>query len=282
MGTRGKTTALLLGAAVGFLFREEVGASVLHPDLDLSVSADFRSAYISSNGGAVETRPVTSQCLDWSWLMGSYGRLGGYFWVVTALSGQKDDLRRREFNELETEISYSYDWTFADGWSLDSLLGHIWDPGIGYESFDADAFTHEIHFVEKLANPYVTPYCDVMYCYHPDPWTRVNTGLQRPFCFLDGRLSVTPKVFVTWGDSNRYEAKFNTELDGGDVFGFRPMYVNSGIWSTYRLNDRLSFYLRLQMYDVIDGKGRDFENGRNESWAVCDMPFVVIGVTVNL
>ena len=48
------------------------------------------------------------------------------------------------------------------------------------------------------------------------------------------------------------------------------------------MNDRLSFCLRLQVYDVIDVKGRDFENGRSESWAVCDMPFVVIGVTVNL
>lgn len=279
---RGGVAVSCLWAAGAFFLSGEVGASFVHPDLDLSVSADFRSAYISSSGGAVETRPVTSQCLDWSWRTGDYGRIEGYAWVVTALSGQKDDLRRREFNEIEAEISYAYDWKFASGWALNNQLGHIWDPAIGYESFDASAFTHEIHFVQKLSNPYLTPYYDVMYCYHPDPWIRVNTGLQRPFYFLGGRLCIMPKVFVTWGDSNRYEAKFNTELDGGDVFGFRPMYVNSGIWSTYRLNDRLSFYLRLQMYDVIDDKGRDFENGRSESWAVCDMPFVVIGMTIRL
>ena len=279
---RGRVAVSCLWAMGVFLLSEDAGASFIHPDLGLSVSADFRSAYISSSGGAVETRPVTSQCLDWSWRMGNYGRFEGYAWIVSALTGQKDELRRRAFNELEAEISYAYDWRILDGWALNNQLGHIWDPGIGYESFDAEAFTHEIHFVQKLSNPYLTPYYDVMYCYHPAPWIRVNTGLQRPFYFLDGRLCIMPKVFVTWGDSNRYEAKFNTKLDGGDVFGFRPMYVNSGIWSTYRLNDRLSFYLRLQMYDVLDEKGRNFENGRSESWAVCDMPFAVIGVTVNI
>ena len=279
---RGGVAVSCLWAAGAIFLSGEVGASFVHPDLDLSVSADFRSAYISSSGGAVETQPVTSQCIDWSWHMGPYGRFGGYAWVVSALSGQKDDLRRREFNEIEAEISYAYDWKFASGWTLNNQLGHIWDPGIGYESFDADAFTHEAHFVQKLSNPYATPYYDVMYCYHPDPWIRVNTGLQHPFLFLDGRLCVMPKVFVSWGDSNRYEAKFKSELDGGDVFGFRPMYVNSGIWSTYRLNDRLSFYMRLQMYDVIDQKGREYEGARDVSWAVCDIPFVVIGITVDI
>ena len=278
---RGRS-AFLLVLAAGVFPADDAGASSIHPDLGLSVSADFRSSYISSSGGAVETRPVTSQCLDWSWRMGPYGRFEGYAWVVSALTGQKDELRRRAFNEIEIEVSYAYDWKFAEGWALNNQLGHIWDPGIGYDTFDASAFTHEIHFVQKLSNPYLTPYYDVMYCYHPAPWIRVNTGLQRPFYFLDGRLCIMPKVFVTWGDSNRYEAKFNTELDGGDVFGFCPMYVNSGIWSTYRLNDRLSFYLRLQMYDVIDEKGRSYENGRDVSWAVCDQPFVVIGFTVDI
>ena len=279
---RCKSVVRALGAAGCVLLKTDIGASSVHPDLGLSVSADFRSAYISSSGGAVETRPVTSQCLDWSWRMGDYGRFEGYAWVVSALTGQKDELRRRAFNEIEAEISYAYDWKFASGWALNNQLGHIWDPGIGYESFDTKAFTHEIHFVQKLSNPYLTPYYDVMCCYHPAPWIRVNTGLQRPFYFLDGRLCIMPKVFVTWGDSNRYEAKFNTELDGGDVFGFCPMYVNSGIWSTYRLNDRLSFYLRLQMYDVIDDKGRNFEDGRSEPWAVCDFPYAVAGFTVDI
>ena len=278
----GKLAILCMGAAVGALLPTRAEASSLHPDLGLSVSADFRSAYVPVNGGIVETRPVTSQCLDWFWRLDPYGRVGGYAWVVSALSGQKDDLRRRAFNELEVGISYAYEWHFADGWSLDSNLGHIWDPGIGYESFDADAYTHEAHFVQKLSNPYLTPYYDVMVCYHPDPWIRVNTGLQRPFLFLDDRLCIMPKVFVTWGDSNRYEAKFNTEMDGGDIFGFCPMYINSGIWSTYRFSDRLSLYLRVQMYDVIDQKGRDYEDGRDVSWAVSDLPFVVIGVAVEI
>lgn len=257
-------------------------ASVVHPNLDLSISADFRSAYISSSGGAVETRPVTSQCLDWSLRMGSAGRIEGYAWTVSALSGQKDDLRRRAFNELEAEVSYAYDWKFTDGWALGNRLGHIWDPGLGYESFDASAFTHEIHWVQKLANQYVTPYYDVMMCYHPKPWVRVNTGLQRAFSFLDGRLSVMPKVFVTWGDSDRYEAKFNTEMEDGDVFGFKAMYINSGIWSVYRLTDRLAIYLRLQQYDVIDSCGRTYEKSRKESWAVSDMPYAVLGITATL
>lgn len=186
------------------------------------------------------------------------------------------------FNELEAEISYAYDWKLSEEWSLDSHLGHIWDPGFGYESYDAGGFTHEVRFFQKLQNPHVTPYYDVMQCYHPGPWVRVNTGLQRAFFFFDGRLSVMPKVYVTWGNSDRYEAKFNTEMAGGDVFGFKAMYVNTGIWTNYRMNERLSFYLRLQQYDVIDSAGRNYERSRKESWAVCDLPYIVIGAAVSI
>ena len=250
------------------------------PELNMSLSADFRSAYISSSGSAVETRPVTSQCLAGTYGFGEYGTLAGYVWTVSALTGQKDRFRRRAFNEVESGLLYRYSWEFADGLSLNNSAGHLWDPEFGYHGFKESEITHEIAVVQSLENPYVTPYYDLQGAYHPTRWVRVNTGIRHAFTLLDGALSLTPFGHVIWGSGRRYEQKFEA-APNSDICGFTPMYLMTGVLANYRVHERLTLYLRLQQYDVIDPSGRRHEKARDVSWAVRDMPFVVAGVTVH-
>ena len=275
-----RVESLSVLAVLAFLAARPSDAGLLHPDLDLSLSADFRSAYISSSSSVVETKPVTSQCLTGDFGLGAFGRIEGYFWIVSALSGQKDDYRRRAFNEIETSVAYAYDWRFAKDWSLDSLAGPVLNPAIGYDSYDSGEITHEIRAIQALSNPYLTPYYDLMAAYHPSSWMRINTGFRHVFTFFDGTLSLTPFWHVTWGDRDRYEAKFGPEPES-EVLGFSPMCSMAGVWVRYYLRKHFSLYLRLQQYDVIDAHARDYEKNRDVCWAVCDYPFAVLGATLH-
>ena len=256
-------------------------AGLLHEDLNMKLTADIRSAYVGSGGSVVETEPVSSQCLSGWYSLHDYGRIGGYFWIVSALCGQKDDVRRRLFNEIETGIEYGYTYRFNGDWAIDTEVINLWDPCIGYDSYDPGEIDTMIELIQSLENPYVTPYYELMAEYYPNNWIRCATGLRHAFAFLDGRLTVTPYACVIWGDGNRYEMKFEQESDATLSFwGFTAMYSWIGVRCNYKVNEYLSVYARFQQYDVIDPAGRDHEEARDVPWAVCDYPVAVLGAAV--
>lgn len=256
-----------------------VAAGVWADDLNMRLSADFRSAYIASGGSVVETTPVSSQCLSGWYDLHDCGRVGGYLWIVSAMLGQKDDVRRRLFNEIETGVQYNYTYRFCKDCALDTEVINLWNPCFGYDSYDSSQIDTMLELVQSLENPYVTPYYELMYEYAPNSWLRCTTGIRHAFVFFDGRLTVTPFASVIWGDSNRYEMKFEQESKADLSFwGYTAMYSLVGVRSSFAVNDRLSVYLRLLQYDIIDPAGRKHEKERDVPWAVCDYPVAIIGV----
>lgn len=271
---------ILVGIVLGAL--SCAWAGLLADDLNMKLKADLRNAYVSSGGSVVETEPVSAQSLSAWYDLHEYGRIGGYFWTISSLCGQKDDVRRRLFHEIETAPQYGYTYKFCSGLAIDTEIANIFNPTIGYDDFEAKDTDMIINVIQSLENPYVTPYYDFKGEYYPNNWIRCATGIRHAFLFFDGRLSVMPFWSVIWGDNNRYEMKFEQESESMmSFFGFTAMYSWVGIRCNYKINDYWSTYLRLQQYDIIDPAGRKHESEKDVPWAVCDYPLVVIGAALS-
>ena len=56
------------------------------------------------------------------WHTEDFGRAMFSVWTASELSPRYDDERRRYFNEIDPKVGYGYEYAFADGWSLDTLV----------------------------------------------------------------------------------------------------------------------------------------------------------------
>lgn len=271
----------------GFVFLSLLTSAVSAPagllceNVDLWLSTDIRSAYVSSGGSVVETRPVSAQFLEGWCHLGEGGRIGAYFWIVSAWSDQRDADRRRLFNELETGLQYAYDYRFTEALSLNTQIVNLWNPCIGYDSYAANEIDTIVQVVEAFENPVVTPYLDFRYAYHPDQWSQFATGLRRRFDFGDGRLAVTPFASLIWGDDHRYDNKYGKSADPSFRFcGYIPMCSLVGVRCAYKISSNLQVYCHLQQYDVIDPDGRRQMRKSPKDWVVRDLPIGEVGVAL--
>lgn len=251
---------------------------VILPDLDFKFRNEFQSAYISSSsGGTGETRPVFTQTFSGRYGLGEWGAIGGYAWTRSALTGQKDEYRRRAFDCFEYGIEYDYLWRFTDDLGLYSYIDHLWSPDPGW--YERSPLFHGILFIQSIKNPYITPYYKLLGAYYPHQWETLKLGLDRTFRFLEDQLSVTPYAELISGDRRRLKAKYGVEAT--ELYcGFRPMATEFGANITYRFTEFIASRLRLRNWNLVEHAARIHERNRDVSWAKTWIPAVTLSVDV--
>ena len=251
---------------------------VLLPDLDIRLRNEFHSAYASNtSGGTGETRPMLTQLISGTYRLGEWGRVGGYVWTRSALTGQKDKYRRRAFDCFEYGITYSYTWNFAEDFGVYTFLDHLWSAAPGW--YEHDHALHGIIIEQALNNPWVTPYYKFLGAYYPSHWKTLKIGLRQPFDVLCDGLVVTPYAEIIGGDSRRYTSKY-----GDDPFNtycsIGPFASEFGAIITYKISEFLSTRLRLRNWNLINRSARKHEKARDEPWHVCWLPMATLAIDV--
>ncbi len=254
-----------------------VGGMLL-PDLDMKFRNEIHSAYISSSsGGTGETRPMLTQTLGGAYRLGEWGRIGGYAWTRSALTGQKDEYRRRAFECFEYGVDYAYTWNFAGDLELYNYIDHLWSPAPGW--YEHGHAVHGVLICQALNNPWVTPYYKFLLVYYPRGWETLMVGLRKPFKVFEDVLVVMPYAEIIGGDSRRYRAKYGDEpFDTYCSIG--PVASEFGVVATYKVSEFISMRLRLRNWNLINRSAREHEKSQDEPWHVCWLPAVTFAVDV--
>ena len=253
-------------------------AGMILPDLDLKFRNEFHTAYISSSSGGIgETRPMLTETFSGRYNLGEWGSIGGYAWTRSALTGQKDELRRRAFDCFEYGADYAYTWNFAKSLGLYSYIDHLWSPSPGW--YEHGTALHAILIEQALNNPYATPYYKFLGAYFPNQWETLKLGVRQPYKFLDGRLAATPYVELISGDRRRYKSKYGAEPDE-TYCSMGPFASEFGLVLTYKIAEHISTRLRLRNWNLLDRSARERERERDEPWHVCWLPAATLAVDI--
>ena len=252
------------------------GGGVILPDLDMKFRNEVHTAYISStSGGTGETRPMLTQTFSGAYRLGEWGRVGGYVWARSALTGQKDKYRRRAFECFEYGIDYSYTWQFARDFGLYNYLDHLWSPAPGWYEHDHPLWGVVIE--QALNNPWITPYYRFLGAYYPSQWETLKIGVRQPFDVLFEGFVVMPYAEIIGGDSRRYKAKYGD--DPFDTYcSIGPFASELGVVATYKVSKFISTRFRLRNWNLLNHSARKHERSRAESWHVCWLPAATLAI----
>lgn len=248
------------------------------PDLDLKFRNEFQSAYLSTTSGSPgETRPMFSQTFSGYYDFGTWGRVGGYAWTRSALTGQKDEYRRRAFECFEYGAEYDNTWHFAKDFGLYSYIDHIWSPSPGW--YEHGSTYHGILIQQALENSFATPYYKMLAGYYPHQSEALKLGLRRIWHLFERRLFLTPYAELISFDRRRYKSKYGADPTER-YCGFRTVATEFGVIITYRIAENVSSRLRLRNWNLIEHAARIHERNRDDSWAVCWLPLFTFGIDI--
>ena len=254
------------------------GGGLLMPDLDLKFRNEFQSAYISTSSGSPgETRPVLSQTFSGYYNLGDWGRIGGYAWTRSALTGQRDEYRRRAFECFEYGAEYDYTWHFARDLGLYSYIDHIWSPSPGW--YERSSTYHGVLFQQAIVNPFITPYYKTLAGYYPHQSVAFKLGLSHQFTLFEERLSLTPYAELINFDRRRYKMKYGTDPTER-YCGLRPVATEFGVTAIYRIAEHIATRIRLRNWDLVEHAARIHERNRDVSWAVCWLPVITASIDI--
>lgn len=264
-----------MSALCGFLPITTIGG-LLMPNLDILLRNEYQTAYISSTtGGTGETRPVLAQTLAGSYSFGEWGSVGGYVWTRSALTGQRDEYRRRAFESFEYGLEYEYTWKFTDDLGLYSYIDHFWSPSPGWYVRGQPLYAVTVE--QAFNNPWIDPYYIFTGSYHPEQWETLKIGLRRKFKMLEDCLAVVPYGELVCGDGRRYAAKYgNSPFDTYCCVG--PLASEFGVKVTYEITKFLSARLKLRNWNLIDHAAREREKDMDEPWHVCWLPAASLAI----
>ena len=240
-----------------------------------SVGAEVSSGYLASSGAVCDTRPVSSQEVDWKFDLGRYGWIDGYGWTISALHGRQHAVHREPFNEFEGALHYGYDLALAEEVSLSSFAGMLWNPQMGYPR-TTNRYWGE-HFGMSLRTPFATPYWSALALQQPSPRTRTRIGIRRSFAVLES-VSVTPSVETVWGDVRRYRTRYGEEPRHRFLHG-AFMSVTTGVKAEWRMTERLCVYAKARQFDVVDGQARRLVKDKTRYYDRRDLALFALGVT---
>lgn len=234
---------------------------------------EVASSYLASSGSLCDTRPVTSQELDFMWEFGDYGWIDGYAWGISSLHDSQKDTHREIFHEFESSIRYGYEWKIVQQVSLRSSLGPLWNPQIGYPDDHNNYWGPIIN--QSLENPYVTPYYNLLWLLEPAKRGRARIGIRRSFDIVE---DVSLKIFAetVWSDHRRYTAKYGAAPERAFLNGaFSTERV--GLQLRWMLSDSLSAYVQVQQFKVFGDQARSAVKKSSAYYAKTDWVLGSIG-----
>ena len=131
--------------------------------------------------------------------------------------------------------------------------------------------------VQRLDNPWLTPYWRGLWLVAPQRRGRVSFGLERKIALSD-KLSLAPFVEVVWMDKRRFRRRYGGEPLHGAVHGGAFAYSFAGVNAKWALGEDISIFFTAAMCDVVNGQARRAVRRSDAYYAKNDWPVFKIGV----
>ena len=240
-----------------------------------SVRAEVASAYRSTTSGLLDTRPVATQAVDWHLGLGAFGYLEGYFWAISSLHDMQHESHRAMFYDAETAIRYGYALDFADGTRLSTSAGPYFDFPSGYRSAHMKCWGPYV--VERLDNPWLTPYWKGLWLVEPSRRGRVCFGVDRKFRLADN-LTLVPFAEATWMDERRFKRRYGSEPIHGYLRHGAFAHSFVGVKAKWKFGENLSLVATAAMCDIVNGQARRATHRSGAYYAKTDWPVFRLGV----
>lgn len=239
------------------------------------VLGEFATGYLASSGSLIDTRPVTSQELDWKVDLGEYGWFDGYGWTISSLHDAQHDLHREVFQEFEGAVCYGYLLETSEKTAVKSSVGWLCNPQIGY--YDDHANYWGVLVIQSFENPWLTPYYNLLWLTQPKMRGRIRLGVRHAFRLTE-TISLMPSVEVVWSDYRRFTAKYGDEPDGFSFLGGGFASERAELKLNWQATKDLAFYVKVQQYMLVDEKAREAVAARSEYYARLDHVIGKFGV----
>lgn len=246
--------------------------------VSFSAFAEIQSAYLA-RGVVVDAHPFSAQFVDGELDLGDFGRVGGYAWSVTSLSGTGQGApKRNAYNEVDYNLHYCYNLGIADEWSLANCVARQWVTLPGYHG-NAKTIC-EWQAGQTLSNPYVTPYWLLRHSAQPEMWNYWDVGLFRTFEIYDD-LSLTVKAFGELGNAKHFRSQY------GPKPGEPHSHYHGGLQAlnlvlrlNYKITEFLSVYAFVWRFDIVSEDARDATKASSAPEAKRDLTVGGVGLSL--
>ncbi len=263
------TPLVLIAAFAGTLHAGE-GRS----PLKFGLQGEVASGYLSSSGTLGDTRPITTQMLDFKWDLGEYGHLSGYGWTISTLHNRQHAKHRAAFYQYETAVYYGRDFVIREGVVWKAKAGPLWNPLFGYT--DGHNNSWGIHFIQSLENQLLVPYMNGLWMIGPSPRSRIRFGLSHTFVLRD-HLRMELFAETVWMDNRRYQSRYGG-IPQDRFLGGAFATITSGVRFAWQARDDLQFFVRLRQFDTVNSQSRRAVRHKDDYYAKCDWPVLGAGV----
>lgn len=250
-------------------------ASLLSPFF-VEVTPEIRTTY-QSLGKLVEDRPMQIVNAWAGWDTGRFGRLGVRNWDVSSLTDRRSDVHRHLLYHTEYGLSWQYDWSLADEWTLKNDIARFWTL---YRGFDDEASNKTYHWWQvdqSLENPYLVPYYRIRRIFRGSDYLYFKVGVRKRLPLMDS-LYVTPGVFFEGGNGRNLKRVFGENVNGGG-------WGAGGVGSvTFRLevgwifNENWTVFAFVEQYEVVGGDARDSTAASSHNCAHNDWTYGGVGL----
>jgi hypothetical protein len=180
------------------------------------------------------------------WLTEDFGRATFSVWTASELSPRYDDERRRYFNEIDPKVGYGYEYAFADGWSIDTLVEFQYSA---MHYADTPNTFYQWIGTETLRTPWLDVYGFAWVVTHPYRAPAYRIGFRREYA-IAGPLSVEPHIYFDLGPERWNRRRFGDAAGDADYrSGFNA--VNFHLLFKWALADGLSLYAGVRQFDAL-------------------------------
>jgi hypothetical protein len=207
--------------------------------------------------------------------------VGLYYAPTHSLSDVRDKVCGRFDIEDDLLVTYGYDWSLVDGWTLRSRIGHLWILSRAlkppYKGVD-DATADEWYTRETLVTPWVNFYAAIHYRVTPYRGVYFKSGIMRSFDLGHG-FSLTGE-FCTEGGNKEW----NANRYGHRITWRKPDYragpadLRAGVTLAYEIFDGFYASVGLHRFDMVMDEARAQGRYRAAKGYRNDLTYLVVGV----
>ena len=240
-----------------------------------TVSFAVASAGLSPSNGLYDSLPEATQVLDWRQDLGRAGYLAGFLSIYSSLHDRQHEVHRAAFNDMDGDVCYGYDFDVSDGVGLKTCGGPYFYVPFGYHGAHMKCWGGIM--LQRLENPYVTPYWGVLWLKEPQKKGRIKAGLRKSFEISE---SLTLSIFAegAWMDRRRFGLRYGSEPRGSTFGGGAVAFVLSGARLDWEMTDSITLFASYTQYDIVNPQARDLVKARGRYCDKCDWPIAKVGV----
>ena len=212
------------------------------------VNPEIESAHISI-GRLKVSYPVFNLDAGTGLDFRDYGYMAVGVWTESDLCSHYRRQRHQAFQEVDPIVLYGYRFDIAEGWSLESRIGHQWNFMAGYRG-DANRSYDEWQFRETLETPWLVLWYGMRNFYLPVTKASFVFGVSKRFELTDDWM-VTPSFWMDGGSARWNSQRFGYTKDASKI-GRGLNSCSARLMLSWLMSEKMSFYCSVTGYAAID------------------------------